>query len=164
MARITPDQQRENIAVAYSIIGGIPVTQFDLDRYCSDNAAGVADISCGTIGCTLGWLALHPYFVEQGLSIKRGRVYRVTASSFFGARASARQLFGPKAFDRIFAPYGAGLHDNALIRQHGLTPSYYTDGVFRNIPRGDHKRLALARLYRAYHQFKTRSKKGLSAA
>lgn len=144
------EEQLENIAVAHSIVGGIPESQFSLDQFCNNDHVNAPEhISCGTIGCTLGWLALHPHFTGQGLGLRRGYVHaRVGTNPEMDSCEAAEYLFGPRAFDTLFDRYGYGLADTTLINRHGLqgTPAF--------AHKNDHKKLALARLKRRYYQLK----------
>lgn len=49
---------------AYAIIAGIPEEQFDLDMVFKNRGGSNG---CGTIACAIGWLSLHPKFIELGL-------------------------------------------------------------------------------------------------
>jgi hypothetical protein len=147
MARLTKEQQRENLAVAYSIIGGIPEKHFDLSRFSSTNSPGATEAAhCGTIGCSLGWLARHPYFMEQGLYIVRGYVqYKdpVIGGESENANKAADRLFGRGAFDRYFSTFGSGTKDSKL-----------RDYWMYSCSKADNKKLALARLKDGYYDRK----------
>jgi hypothetical protein len=159
MKRITPEQQRENIAVAYSIIGGIPPEQFNLDTFCNsykvqkpEDIEVASKHRCGTIGCTLGWLAIHPYFTAQGLGLRNGSVID-TADNPHGygygygtdVELIAQRLFGRRAFNRFFDAYGDGAADKFLLKELNQ-PKDYGSGTQQ-----EHKALALARLKRGYY-------------
>jgi hypothetical protein len=157
MKRLSAAQKRENIAVAYSIIGGIPAKHFDLDSFCSTSSATTAeDIvkSCGSTGCTLGWLATHPHFVSQGIRLHQGEVIRDgDQDKYYYQKVNvvyiADALFGRRAFKRFFEPYGGGSADSALCKELGLPYDHeYCD---HDATKEQQKTLALARLKRGYY-------------
>lgn len=134
--------RKENLAVAFSIIGGIPVQNFNLDRYCSDHRSN-PEPTCGTIGCSLGWLAMHPYFTAQGLFLENGLVYlQKPDGTEIATGAAAQYLFGRDAHIKYFRQYGGGLWDSALAAKENLP-------LCGGSPE-QHKQLALARLKRGY--------------
>lgn len=142
--------RKENLAVAYSIIGGIPANNFHLDRFCSNDAVRKPKPTCGTIGCTLGWLAMHPYFKAQGLYLEYGEVRLDHSGSSCGAEKAAEYLFGQDAFDKYFGGYEFGTWDNELQVQMRLPPRWQLrDG---RPTQEHHKTLALARLKRGYQR------------
>jgi hypothetical protein len=61
----------ELLKYAYAVIDGIPENRFNLSVIAQNNAIRVQNNPhhCGTIGCALGWLAMHPDFQARGLSI-----------------------------------------------------------------------------------------------
>jgi hypothetical protein len=129
--------RKENLAVAFSIVGGIPPKNFDLDKICSNNRT--TKPTCGTIGCTFGWLSMHPYFTAQGLFLSQGQVYlKLANGEEMYQEDAAEYLFGKEAWDKYFTPYGSGLWDNHLGRKWG------------SVTKQEHKDLALARLKRGY--------------
>jgi hypothetical protein len=75
------------LRAAYAIIDGIPETRIDLDTWRRDSGK----ITCGTIACAAGWLALHPDMQAMGLSalLNGGPAYQGLEG--FGALA---QFFG----------------------------------------------------------------------
>lgn len=137
--------RKENLAVAYSIIGGIPAENFHLDRFCS-SPSKLPKPTCKTIGCTLGWLAMHPYFVAQGLYLRHGGVYLETDNLKLGPECAAEYLFGRQAFDKYFDGYGNGNWDDDLCRHNQLPTSRFLSQPTKE----QHKTLALARLKRGY--------------
>lgn len=137
--------RKENLAVAYSIIGGIPAKNFHLDRF-STSSDRHPKPTCGTIGCALGWLAMHPYFVAQGLVLRYSCVHLETDNLKLGAECAAEYLFGRQAFDKYFDAYGAGHWDDDLCKQIQLPSSRF----FSMPTKEQHKTLALARLKRGY--------------
>jgi hypothetical protein len=144
MPRLTKEQHRENLAVAYSIIGGIPEEYFHLNNFSSTNEPNAVKAAhCGTVGCTLGWLARHPYFMAQGLFLKGSYIaYRdpITNRLHEDVDMAAARLFGTKAFYRYFNIFGRGTKDLSL-----------TDPNWNCMSRGDNKKLALARLKDGYY-------------
>lgn len=60
---------RELLEEAYAIIDGVPEDRIDLGAWQSgeDRASNTAEITCGTIACAAGWLALHPGMNSRGL-------------------------------------------------------------------------------------------------
>ena len=70
MAMVRFDWLRE----AYEIIDGIPPERFNLSTVCTGPKAP-DPTHCGTIGCAAGWIAMHPKFIERGLSIDRDSTF-----------------------------------------------------------------------------------------
>lgn len=136
--------RKENLAVAYSIIGGIPVKNFDLNQFCSTGHNAKPTPTCGTIGCTLGWLAMHPYFTAQGLYLEHRAVKLIKPN---GDRLlvdhAAEYLFGHLAYSKYFKSFGHATWDDDLCSQEGLYPCDTGN-------KQSHKILALARLKRGY--------------
>lgn len=79
---VTPEQQIENLRMAYAIMSGIPAerVRLNVDRAVTFNALAASGTGygveyldevfthdCKSVGCVCGWLAAHPYFQAQGL-------------------------------------------------------------------------------------------------
>ena len=68
-------KQRELLREAYAIIAGIPEEKIRMNTILSHRGE-VRDVrpkACGSIGCAIGWLSMHPGFQE-----KTGLVARLT--------------------------------------------------------------------------------------
>lgn len=64
---------RDLLEYAYAIIDGIPDERIDLETYSSNGINWHENCNphhCGTIGCPLGWLGMHPYFQALGLQTR----------------------------------------------------------------------------------------------
>lgn len=73
---------------AYAIIDGIPEDRFNLNVVTRTDAEGHEKDPhyCGTVGCALGWLAMHPQFQALGLGLYVSDHRSQQAfTSFFGA-------------------------------------------------------------------------------
>lgn len=93
---------------AVAIIRGIPADRLDLNdwqQHNDDAAILVEQISCGTIACAAGWLALHPDMRARGMGISyisgaplfEGKVGYPALAHFFGINEDEAQiLFGPR--------------------------------------------------------------------
>lgn len=114
-----------NLVKAIEIISAVPEEKLNLQKFKS---------ACGTIACTAGTLASHPYFQNFGLGLilnpdpdSRGReyqpfvlvsehakymdgAYRIFRSETDGF-AYLNTLFGAEAFDRLFAERNEGVWD-----------------------------------------------------
>lgn len=87
---------------AIEIIGGIPDNQFDLDMWQQNGfAKNAEEITCNTIACAGGWLALHPKFQALGLKPGLGGIpLYVRGDGWFNI------LFGMYGLSRFFdIPY-----------------------------------------------------------
>jgi hypothetical protein len=54
---------------AYAIIDGIPAKRFDLADIVNGYETPPSPHNCNTIGCAIGWLAMHPKFQKLGLGL-----------------------------------------------------------------------------------------------
>lgn len=63
----------ERLREAYAIIDGVPEDRMNLNDVASNFEGGdPTDIHhCGTVGCAIGLLAMHPYFQALGLYLER---------------------------------------------------------------------------------------------
>jgi hypothetical protein len=132
---------------AYQVIDGIPEERLKLYNICAnsdDHFKRHDPFHCGTVGCAIGFLAMHPYFNEQGLRYgPRGMLYfkdapvtwmEAPAKLFNMDRATARGLFQPVLFSERYEdtdrPYH-GLTDKQVwqkrartwLREHGQLTS-----------------------------------------
>jgi hypothetical protein len=60
------------LAIAYEILSGIPENRFNLDRIVqvsSYRSKTPNPASCGTIGCGIGWLLMHPRYKARGFKL-----------------------------------------------------------------------------------------------
>jgi hypothetical protein len=75
MTQPTPENQVENLRMAYAIMAGIPAERVSLPDVRATEPwgaePGITDRrlkqSCGSVACVAGWLSAHPYFKRQGL-------------------------------------------------------------------------------------------------
>lgn len=111
----------ELVAKAHEIIDGIPDKVIDLKRFVSQCGESP---DCGTIACGAGWLALHPYFKELGLTIpqsKFGGVIRHTPTGLVNDDA-LRMTFGgehSEVYDMLFSPRNCGTLDYEIRQKYG---------------------------------------------
>ena len=122
---------------AAAIIEGIPNRNFNLNTVMSNHGSRKPEENfCGSIGCVIGWLAMHPEFKELGLELKeyddrcspgvtyKGDPvdYRRAASLVFGVSdTNARELFcghGGSYFDppRAFQISSKTIFRNRMVR------------------------------------------------
>ncbi len=136
----------ELLREACAIIDGIPARHLDLKLVVNEQAlARKFDRSCGALGCSIGWITLHPEFQRRfrvspmdGWSISiRGRshqTYTDVANVMFGLDyEEARSLFAPRNCSSLDAP-GSKASDKAMFKnrvrkffaQHGqaVNPRY----------------------------------------
>lgn len=106
---------RERLTELRDLLHTIPEEKFNIGTWMSP---------CGTAGCALGWAAVHPPFVEQGLHLKSGLFPRFTDSGYRDYEAGA-EFFG--------LPYGESVR---LFHPHhydapssGVTPRMVADRV-----------------------------------
>lgn len=60
------------LEIAYQILGGIPNEQIELyDVIVQAGKTIDGKPFCGTIACGIGWLLMHPRFVERGFAVRR---------------------------------------------------------------------------------------------
>lgn len=111
---------------AYAIIGGIPAEKFDLNTITRRQAG--ATLGCGTIGCALGWLGLHPDFKRKLNMTGRPGEHRwkVNGKEIRYFAEAAGELFGITVTEatNLFGYSGCGLYDSAIRRERkakGLT-------------------------------------------
>jgi hypothetical protein len=95
----------ELLKEAYAIIDGIPKRRFNLNRIAvpkhkHDDGDKPMRARCGSIGCAIGWLAMHPTFNAMGLWVDRqGRLHLGTETTDFVW--AARYIFGLDSYDAI---------------------------------------------------------------
>jgi hypothetical protein len=104
-----------NLEVAISIIEEAPADKFDLTHFAEHT-------DCGTIACSLGTLAMQPYFQAQGLALcEGGTMY----SNRLGCRLNGRNvlyseelndMFGEDAFKRLFHARYSGICDMDILK------------------------------------------------
>ncbi len=94
---------------AIAIVRGIPSRRFNLNVVRRNNRKGERHRDahhCGTVGCVMGWLSLHPQFNALGLTagyhqadlVLDGtkQTFDAAAAALFGiTHREARDLFGP---------------------------------------------------------------------
>lgn len=125
-----------NLRRAIAIVEAAPEESIDLETYRQDT-------ECGTLFCAYGLLAQDAYFQGKGVILHPapcGEWSRMGPNeSLLHQLNKAAALFGPNAFYRLFAPYGAGRLDRTL-----------TDNGKRAM---SDKALVLARLRRQIESF-----------
>lgn len=115
----------ENLTYLKNLIASVPDKQLDLSKFKQDAPdADEPEISCGTLYCVAGFAASAPYFQVQGMELVLlpaddqdkepfWIVKHVNGSPFECEWAD--ELFGPNAFDRLFAEHGGGTFDNRIF-------------------------------------------------
>jgi hypothetical protein len=108
----------QNLRKAIEIIRAIPDDKLNLGTFRTDT-------DCGTIACSVGWLAQDPYFIEQGLtlvptptgySLKLGGPYDALVATS-GTYYNLDELFGADAFYRLFATRIIGIVDSITLNE-----------------------------------------------
>lgn len=62
------------LVAAYQILGGIPDEQIDLGNIITEPGRTVGGRPfCGTVACGVGWLLMHPRYIERGFGVRRGK-------------------------------------------------------------------------------------------
>jgi hypothetical protein len=94
---------------AIAIIRGIPQSRINLDEWQKRQLNSVAigsahEITCGTIACAGGWLALYPPFQELGLSVNFAGVPIYGGSPGMKALAGFFDISEREAVDLFSAP------------------------------------------------------------
>ncbi|MFK3741055.1 hypothetical protein [Massilia sp. TN1-12] len=102
---------------AYAIIGGIPEKRFNLNFI----ARGTQDggIACGTIGCAMGWLGLHPDFKPLlNMGNDGAPKWTVNGRRFSWYADAAAALFNIRESDaeNLFSFRGGSKYDHAINR------------------------------------------------
>jgi hypothetical protein len=95
---------------AYAIIDGIPDHRFNLNKVATnDTDHGECNVptDCGTIACGIGWLAMHPDFIDRGLTVDKQGAPRLHGATCFYEDAGAH-LFGITCSEAmsLFSPNG----------------------------------------------------------
>jgi hypothetical protein len=127
---------------AYAIIDGIPEDRFNLNFINKNDRGGPRNDPhhCGTIGCAIGWLAMHPKMQALGLGYEETGVclmfkgaellgYESAAMRLFNiTHTDARNLFGSEGLSR-YDRDATSLRNNhkalfrhrvkAFLREHG---------------------------------------------
>jgi hypothetical protein len=95
---------------ACAVIDGIPVSRFNLNAVCVNTQSMSNQTNpqhCGTVGCVMGWLGMHPDFKARGLGFTRGEYpmltldgcamdYATIGAKVFGmTETQAENLFSP---------------------------------------------------------------------
>jgi hypothetical protein len=123
--------KRELLREAAAIVDGIPVNRFNLAQVLYRNGAPnyrgkLSPNHCGTVGCALGWLSLHPEFQALGLTnndqgglLLNGEWchYAEAGAQIFGITdAESADLFCPAGDSGLDSGADHYLTDKALFR------------------------------------------------
>lgn len=104
---------------AYAILDGIPANRWNLN-FIARNRQSAKDVSnpnhCGTIGCALGWLGMHPGFIkETGMKTVMGGISigGSHANCFFYEKVAA-EVFAISEYDatNLFGAVGMSRYDS----------------------------------------------------
>lgn len=119
---------KENLIKAIEIVSAYDQNLFNLNTY-----RFIGD--CGTILCSAGLLASHPFFNKQGLTFPPLALAprKVGESSSMSKGDWTNEMFGTDAYDTLFEQSGFGSWDDQFFK------------VYPSIP---DKQLALARFKR----------------
>lgn len=112
---ITKPINFELLRDAYAIIDGIPDDAIHLNYIVSRRGETPA---CGTIACTLGFLAMHPQFQALGLGLKHTLGMQLTMHGHVTSfRSAAHEIFGlnEAETEAVFGSYGVGAYDPDLV-------------------------------------------------
>lgn len=132
-----------NLKFTIELISNVPEDKLNMQKYVHP---------CGTIFCTLGWLALEPFIADQGLRISPDK------TNLFGGHVYVDKtpygdgdldhLFGPDSFGTLFDLFGYGSFDKELGEADASIGITGGEQFSAKPPRvkQNHKRLALARL------------------
>lgn len=135
--------KRELIEKAYTILGGIPTENVELDAWVQNSVQP----SCGTLACGLGWLTMHPYFTRLGLQFSSPEpmwAWPVADNGICASTQAAFALFvvNPNHYNcayLLFDGYEMGGWDHELDRHYVIRSKH------------KHHDLLMARLHYAYH-------------
>lgn len=104
---------------AYAIIGGIPDEKFNLNTITMRKPK--ATLGCGTIGCAMGWLGLHPDFKRKlNMTGPSGEHrWKVNGKEVRYYAEAAAELFSitVKEATNLFGYAGGSNYDNAIRRE-----------------------------------------------
>jgi hypothetical protein len=104
---------------AIAIIDGIPDEHFDLSTY-GDRFTNLASVkACGSIGCAVGWLWVHPDFPKRAHALGGygQEDHNAWAMQVFGiSHKDARALFSIGNFYESDFQHEPGLSDADLFR------------------------------------------------
>jgi hypothetical protein len=131
----------ENLIFLLSLLEASADEVIDLEHY---------ESRCGTLHCSLGLAATHPFFNEQGLRLTGFPINRQPSISIYGMD----KMFGTKAWERLFAPFNNGVWDYELVKR--ACPSSFDVYLQREEARArgyTDRRLAIDRVIRQLEEY-----------
>jgi len=128
-----------NLDRAIRLIESIPQEKISLYAFKQETS------DCGTLFCAAGHLAQDPYFIGLGMKLQLfGKTWIVISTNDNSSDDNLSNLFGPWAFDTLFARYGEGRRDKSSTDLYRLSLGSDYHRTFKK--HMSDKALSLARL------------------